>query len=46
MEEALNTVIHVINFVTIFEDQTNNIGGDMEEALNTVIHVINFVTSN
>ena len=37
MEEALNTVIHVINFAY----QTNNIGGGgvinfvMEEALNT-----------
>ena len=27
MEEALNTAIHVINFV----NQTNNTGGDMEE---------------
>ena len=42
MEETLNTVIHVINFV----HQTNNTGGDMEETLNTDIHVINFVTSN
>ena len=42
MEEALNTAIHVINFV----NQTNNIGGGMEEALNTAIHVINFVISN
>ena len=42
MEEALKTVIHVINFVI----PTSNTGGDMEEALNTVIHVINFVTSN
>ena len=43
MEEALNTAIHVINFVWY---QTNNTGGGMEEALNTAIHVINFVWSN
>ena len=42
MEEAHNTVMHVINFVI----QTNNTGGDMEETLNTDIHAINFVTSN
>ena len=47
MEEALNTAIHVINFVISILDGSmdNTGGGDMEEALNTAIQsVINFVS--